>query len=445
MASTQVIQWNCRNINSGLPHLLHYLKDHPKTDLLLLQSLDVGPTKLPHIPGFYHPPAYSTENNRVMTATYISTKLKYTEAKIDTPNNDCRLSLNMVSIPTSTGKQLNVANTYYPRASRRAYQTDWLTKLDPSSGSWIVGGDFNCHNKLWDMEADDNTDVHLVDAINNSMLVILNDGLPTRIGQTNQRDTAVDLTLVSPDLALDADWEIGTDPLQSDHLPIHINIGVQADEADQDQTLKYQYHKANWEDFQLHLRLSCNPQSFNPWDDNIEVHYDNIRSAILTAADNSIPKKATPKGRQQPSTAVWWNNDCDAATHAKRKALRLYQANRTAANKTALMEASKACTKALAEAKKEHWEQFCQQEIKAPGDLHKIWKKVKTMRGLKKRPEKQLSHNGITTKNSQEKANILAENQPNHPPARQGTSAEKSSRSSTPRSRPQRQHLPLQR
>lgn len=72
---------------------------------------------------------------------------------------------------------------------------------------------------------------------------MLNDGSFTRLGSTGQRSTAIDLTLVTPGLALDATWSAGRDLLQSDHLPLHILLGdVEPAPAETDNSPGYHYY-----------------------------------------------------------------------------------------------------------------------------------------------------------------------------------------------------------
>ena len=66
-----VIQWNCRSVTGKVPFLTDYLRDHPQTDLLLIQSLGVEPRALPRLDGFYFPPVTSCENGKAQTATYV--------------------------------------------------------------------------------------------------------------------------------------------------------------------------------------------------------------------------------------------------------------------------------------------------------------------------------------------------------------------------------------
>ena len=67
--------------------------------------------------------------------------------------------------------------------------------------------------------------LHVVETVSGSNLLLLNDGSITPIGHSGQRSTAIDLTMVTPDLHYEAHWSTGVDHLQSDHLPLHLVLG----------------------------------------------------------------------------------------------------------------------------------------------------------------------------------------------------------------------------
>ncbi|KAL8598089.1 hypothetical protein ACOMHN_030375 [Nucella lapillus] len=219
--SLTIIQWNCLSIQNKLPFLNDYLRHHPPTDILMLQSLNISKNRLPTLDGYYAP-VVGLEGDRVMVATYISSRLSYSDVQITT---------------------------------------------DQTKDS----GD------------------HLANTILNSRLVVLKDGSFTRIGQPGQRSSAIDLTLTSPDLSLDAEWTIGTDHLQSDHLPLHLVLHkADPTPAEIDTSPKFLYHKADWELLALKLTSEC--KNHDPRDPDINTHYENIRSMILRAAEATIPK-----------------------------------------------------------------------------------------------------------------------------------------------------------
>lgn len=61
----------------------------------------------------------------------------------------------------------------------------------------IICGDFNCHHTSWGEPQDDPNGVSLFEWIQDEDLILLNDGTPTRRGHPGQRDTAIDLALIS--------------------------------------------------------------------------------------------------------------------------------------------------------------------------------------------------------------------------------------------------------
>ncbi|KAL8561703.1 hypothetical protein ACOMHN_025987 [Nucella lapillus] len=248
---------------------------------------------------------------------------------------------------------------------------------------------------------------HLANTILNSRLVVLNDGSFTRIGQPGQRSSAIDLTLTLPDLRLDAEWTIGTDHLQSDHLPLHLVLHkADPTPAEIDTSPKFLYHKADWELLALKLTSEC--ENHEPRDPDINTHYENIRSMILRAAEATIPKKSPGTNGPHQHSAAWWNEECAKFTRAKRRALRHFQKNLSESNKMALSEATKHCEATTEDVRKDHWERFCKEEINGPEDSSKMWRKIRQMRKQRRRPERPLLVNGQLTKTSQEKADALA-------------------------------------
>jgi hypothetical protein len=67
----------------------------------------------------------------------------------------------------------------------------------------------------------------ILDIIDGNDLVLLNNGQTTKTGSSSWRPNALDLTLVSPSLALSCDWSVMDCPLGSSyHLPAMINMIV---------------------------------------------------------------------------------------------------------------------------------------------------------------------------------------------------------------------------
>ena len=173
---------------------------------------------LPQLNGYYYPPVMGTEGGRVMVATYVSTRLAYSPFDSPVGSISCRLTTFAVRVPVKgSSMQTTLVNVYYPGGSKKIDEVAWLKNLNPDTSSWVVAGDFNVSNRLWDRTATDSNGLHLAETVSDSNLLLFNDGSITRIGHRGQRSTATDLTMVRPDLFHEAHWSTGVDHLQSDH------------------------------------------------------------------------------------------------------------------------------------------------------------------------------------------------------------------------------------
>ena len=175
-----ILQWNCRSITGKVPFLLDYMQTHPQVDVLMLQSLNVQARALPQLDGYYYPPVTGVEGDRVMVATYVSTRLTYSPVVSPAGSVGCRLTTCAVSIPTKgSNRQTSLVNVYYPAGSSKIAEVAWLKNLNPETGSWVVAGDLNVSHRLWDATATHSSGLHLADAVSDSNLTLLNDGSVT--------------------------------------------------------------------------------------------------------------------------------------------------------------------------------------------------------------------------------------------------------------------------
>ena len=208
-----ILQWNCRTINRKESFLLDYMQNFPAVDVLMLQSLNVDPKSLPLLEGYYYPPEVGIEDGRTMVATYVSSTLKYTPLTVPKDPVACRLTTCGVAIATKGNGQTNLVNVYYPAGSSQESEVTWLRHLASDTSSWVVAGDFNVSHRLWDPTAPRTDGEHLANTVMDSNLTVLNDGSVTRLGSSKQRNSAIDLTMVAPDLQAAACWETGMDNL----------------------------------------------------------------------------------------------------------------------------------------------------------------------------------------------------------------------------------------
>ena len=96
-------------------------------------------------------------------------------------------------------------------------------------------GDFNSHSTLWGGRKTDTHGEIIEQLLEDSNLICFNDGRGTRIDVHTGNTSALDLTLVSSEVAWTCEWEVWEDStIGSDHHPIfsNIHIGWEAEERE---------------------------------------------------------------------------------------------------------------------------------------------------------------------------------------------------------------------
>ena len=204
---TNILQWNCRSINTNIHYLVQHLHECKYDyDILCLQSLAVKKEDLPVLKDYYYPPLFSLQEDKVRTAIYVKNCLQISPIRVPVRELSTACEVTM-----KDGSSLSLVNIYYPESCGHANLT-WLQNLH--AAHWVVLGDFNAHHSWWggDSAVSDTAGRQLADSIVASDLCLLNDGSPTRIpDRADHGPTAIDLTLVSPSLYDQAEWETSSE------------------------------------------------------------------------------------------------------------------------------------------------------------------------------------------------------------------------------------------
>lgn len=410
----KILQWNCRSLGTNQSYLVDFLHSN-NCDVLLIQSTKLAKHKLPTLEGFFYPPIVDLDSteNLCLVATYISKSTNYTAIKSPVTAGPSRLSSCAIQIYQRNNKPVNIVNIYYPEGCNEKEDTLWLTELADNSANWFIGGDFNSRHPLWDNNLLPGQprfiNNPLAENLSASCVFALNDGTATRLPDIQgHKPSAIDLSLVSGDLWPDCEWTSGPDDLRSDHLVLITTVGQTfPDNPEIDQTAKYNFKKADWVTFSTQIHTNLNRETLV--DPDIETHYQNLRSAILNAADSSIPK-IKPASKPLHPQNPWWTEECKDAVAKKRKANILCQKHVTVENLAERKAAERHCEKVIAKAKLTYWDSFVANEVRNPSDAQKVWQHIKKIKSNYRPVEKPLLVNGQKTSNNREKANALADN-----------------------------------
>ena len=108
--------------------------------------------------------------------------------------------------------------------------------------------DFNAHSTLWGSERTDANGLIVEEFIEDKGLVCVNDGRGTRYDCVQNKESVIDLTMTSNEIASITAWEVLNKTLMcSDHYPINVKIGVELQREEDMRLPRWKIDKANWE------------------------------------------------------------------------------------------------------------------------------------------------------------------------------------------------------
>ena len=411
--SISCFQWNARSIFTNEAFLIQHLA-YNDYRILILQSLNVCRSKLPRLPHFYYPPIHnhiSNSKEKINCAIYIREGTEYSFRPSPAPLNLPDLYSCAASVKINNNVILNVVSVYLPKGPTE-HNTEWLHSFQNSDEKWLVAGDFNAHSPFWENGCTVSTSNRFIENVVDSSLCLLNDGRVTRIPDVSTHKAgAIDMSLISPQLAFGCTWKTHAETLGSDHLPIimTLNEKFQIKGFPKDKIPKFNYKFADWNKFRsvlLHQDINIHIEN----EDNIHNLYSKFNEQILLAAKESIPKCRPGNSTKNNHTGnVWWTKDCEEAVNFKKLKYKEYIKNKTEENHLEMKKANVHSNRVIAKAKRLYWSLFCAKEVFHHKDLQKVWKKFRDVKqglNLPRYPIK-LENNQFPT--SVEKAEAFAD------------------------------------
>lgn len=176
----------------------------------------------------------------------------------------------------------------------------------------VIGGDLNAHHYAWGNETTDKRGELLMNAINGSNLLLLNDGTRTFVPvQLNHRATAIDVTICTPTIYMDLTWRVLEFGIGSHHLAVETVVYTDVPR----QNVHYVYDKK-----------AINEDMAKLDGEDIQNVKDLLKTAKMVSKRHRRKDKKTPK--------FWWSDDVDKAWREKTEARREF--NRTSNERTLL-------------------------------------------------------------------------------------------------------------
>lgn len=124
-------------------------------------------------------------------------------------------------------------------------------------------GDFNAYSTLWGGKKTDVKGEVIEKIMEDMNSVCINDGSGTRIDVHTGNMSALDLTLVSNEMAGVCECEVQKDTIGSDHCPIFIEVHGTKGLVSEEREGRWVFKKAKWDKFKYmcekwHLKIEMN-------------------------------------------------------------------------------------------------------------------------------------------------------------------------------------------
>ena len=229
------------------------------------------------------------------TAIYIHNRVTYDHIQINTSEfqiSGVRLHLN--------NKKFSLYNIYNQPSCD--YDLQNLSNILPNiNEDFLLVGDFNAHNPLWDSSITDcdTNGSRLEQVVLNHNLCILNDGdISTYYSKTHGSFSSIDLSICSANIVDRFEWNVLDDLYSSDHYPILITtLGHSPTPVIQ----RFNTKKADWDRYRF---FSNHISPFNELQNHDETT-EFITNFITKAAEKSMPLTTS---RPKKHSVPWWSD-----------------------------------------------------------------------------------------------------------------------------------------
>ena len=266
----------------------------------------------------------------------------------------------------------------------------------------IILGDLNAYSTVFGASTTDYRGRLLEEMMDKYKLVALNTGSGTYIRRTGVV-SHLDIAMTNTNIACVAHWSVLNDTLGSDHLPIIIRLHEPAIREEM-AVPQWSYRRADWDNFKTVCRTLLTTDII---DADVVASRDRVVSAIIQAADSSIPVAKTTCNPLHKSVP-FWTEDCTEAVKKRNKAKNRMQRTQDLNDRQLYYRLRGAAQHTIKTAEKQYWRDYCS-TLDSSSKLSQVWGTVRKMSGVRSRPPiPTIVEGGIVYDSNKEKAELFA-------------------------------------
>lgn len=367
-SNLKIIQWNVRSVRSNLDNINNLITEE-RPDLLLLNETFLTPDRAFNLKTYNiirqdRPDGYGG------VATCVKNNLCFKVIKKFCSDNIQYIIINLGKIYI-----INIycnSNLVVDQTLLKALVENFNNgNVNSDNDKIVIMGDFNSHHPLWDNAPINRGGRIISDFLLQNNLIVLNDGSATLLNNVRHYNvSAVDLSLVSNNLALNALWSVIRDCGNSDHFPTKVTLNsVTLKDAVISSYVLKNFKKANWE---MYFDKTLTQLILNNDDDNI--NYDTLIEILNLAAKDSIPFKNS--GVKNSRGNPWWDDECSLWVQERKECVQRFNNFPSIENFINVKKTMAIVRKRLRIKKKEKFIKFCH-SLNRTSNVSYIWKKIK--------------------------------------------------------------------
>lgn len=371
MDKARIIQFNCCGIKAKFNDIKQMIiKYNP--DFILLQELKIKKNDKVKFKGYTLLSKHIDDESTTLTSVGILIKDGIIYSEIDLPDD-----MMVIGINTVCSTPISLFSYYDNHRINKLSANQLKCIIDSGKHKPIIMGDFNTKSFLWDSNRkfifNDHRANKLIDFLDDSEMVLLNDGSTTRISPIfNQKNSALDLTLVHKDLHLKFNWSVAESEYGSDHLPTLLSP-INKDNFTTHERIIWALKTTDWDLFNEVCDLNLITEAVNV-DDMDEI----INKQIIKGLEASTKFYKFPNNKKR--SPPWWDDELRNLKKEKIKLLKKYVKKQTKENLTNLKKFNALFRKKLRKKKQDSWEKYIN-DINGDMELKDLWNRVRKVNG----------------------------------------------------------------
>ena len=273
---------------------------------------------------------------------------------------------------------LHILNIYAPPDDIPTSQF-WTNLFKNTASSCIIAGDPNTRSITWGNSDNNQAGKFLLASLVHHLFFILNDGTHTRVPNFNQSPSAPDITLISSNLYLQAQWQVYYKTGGSDHLPI-LTFLQRRPSANSVASSPFKGEKLSrlppilsWSAYQTQVTQDALLLNQNQASMSLNDLETLIRQSVQTLSREEQSCFSNTRRKKHTTTPPWWTIECQKWANLRHHKLKLYLHNKTWPAFLEYKRINALVKRHLKRLRRHHWKDYVS-NLYGPAAYQFLWK-----------------------------------------------------------------------